>query len=172
MGGPSGAQAGRGAAPGAPGGMPGAPGAAPQGGRGGGGGGAQFGPDGFPVVTLLPGNIPPALGTPNNQVQAAAARAAQAGSGPVQVTGEHLFQDDWLNACKGKSNNVVNGTSSKTHCDFDYAGTMMEQMLLGLVAHRAGKKLEYDPATGRVTNMAEANDWLKRQYRAGWTLNG
>ena len=172
MGGPAGAQAGRGAAPGGPGGMPGAPGGAPQGGRGGGGGDAQFGPDGFPVVTLLPGNIPPALGTPNNQVQAAAARAAQAGSGPVQVTGEHLFQDDWLNACKGKSNNVVNGTSSKTHCDFDYAGTMMEQMLLGLVAHRAGKKLEYDPATGRVTNMAEANDWLKRQYRAGWTLNG
>jgi len=173
MGGPAGAQAGRGAAPGGPGGMPGAPGGFPQGGRGGGGGGgAQFGPDGFPVVTLLPGNIPPALGTPNNQVQAAAARAAQAGSGPVQVTGEHLFQDDWLNACKGKSNNVVNGTSSKTHCDFDYAGTMMEQMLLGLVAHRAGKKLEYDPATGRVTNMAEANDWLKRQYRAGWTLNG
>ena len=29
---------------------------------------------------------------------------------------------------------------------------MIEQMLLGLVAHRAGKRLEYDPATGRVTN--------------------
>ena len=49
---------------------------------------------------------------------------------------------------------------------------MIEQMLLGLVAHRAGKKLEYDPATGLVTNMPEANDWLKRTYRSGWTLNG
>ena len=38
----------------------------------------------------------------------------------------------------------MHGTSSKTHCDFDYSGTMIEQMLLGLVAHRAGKKLEYD----------------------------
>ncbi len=57
---------------------------------------------------------------------------------------------------------MVHGTSSKTHCDFDYSGSMIEQMLLGLVAHRAGKRLEYDPATGRVTNMAEANDWLKR----------
>ena len=64
-----------------------------------------------------------------------------------------VFQTEWIEACKGKSNNVVHGTSSKTHCDFDYAGTMMEQMLLGLVAHRAGKRLEYDPATGRVTNM-------------------
>ena len=45
-------------------------------------------------------------------------------------------------------------------------------MLLGLVAHRAGKKLEYDPATGRVTNMNEANDYLKRTYRPNWTLNG
>jgi hypothetical protein len=134
--------------------------------------GSQFGPDGFPIVSLSPGGIPPNLASPNTAATAAAARIAQAAGGPVQVTGEHLFQDDWLNACKGKSNNVVNGTSGKTHCDFDYAGTMMEQMLLGLVAHRAGKKLEYDPATGRVTNMAEANDWLKRQYRAGWTLNG
>jgi hypothetical protein len=49
---------------------------------------------------------------------------------------------------------------------------MIEQMLLGLVAHRAGKRLDYDPATGRITNMSEANDWLKRTYRSGWTLNG
>ncbi len=69
-----------------------------------------------------------------------------------------LFQLEWIDACKGKNNNVVHGTSSKTHCDFDYSGTMIEQMLLGLVAHRAGKKLEYDPATGRVTNAPEAND--------------
>ena len=49
---------------------------------------------------------------------------------------------------------------------------MMEQMLLGLVAHRVGKKITYDPATGRVTNVSEANDYLKRTYRSGWTLNG
>jgi hypothetical protein len=92
-------------------------------------------------------------------------------TGPAPV-GDSLFQQEWIDACKGKSNNVVHGTSSKTHCDFDYSGTMMEQMLLGLVAHRAGKKLAYDPATGRVTNAQEANDDLKRQYRSGWTLNG
>jgi hypothetical protein len=79
---------------------------------------------------------------------------------------------EWIDACKGKNNGVTHGTSSKTHCDFDYSGTMMEQMLLGLVGHRAGKRLEYDGATGRVTNDTAANDWLKRSYRAGWTLNG
>jgi hypothetical protein len=49
---------------------------------------------------------------------------------------------------------------------------MIEQMLLGLVAHRAGKRLEYDAATGRVTNVSEANEYLKRKYRPNWTLNG
>ena len=49
---------------------------------------------------------------------------------------------------------------------------MLEQMLLGLVAHRAGKKLTYDPATGQVSNSPEATQWLKRKYRDNWTLNG
>jgi len=83
-----------------------------------------------------------------------------------------IFQHEWIKACKGEYSNVKHGTSAKTHCDFDYSGTMIEQMLLGLVAHRAGKRLEYDPVAGRVTNMNEANDYLKREYRANWTLNG
>jgi len=43
---------------------------------------------------------------------------------------------------------------------------------LGLVAHRAGQKLQYDPAAGRVTNAREANEFLGRKYRPGWTLSG
>jgi predicted dehydrogenase len=131
---------------------------------------AEPGPNGFPVVQLMEGGIPAGLGLPNDTVKTILA-AEQSGGGAPRAGGD-AFQKDWIDACKGKSNNVVHGTSSKTHCDFDYAGTMMEQMLLGLVAHRAGKKLEYDPATGRVTNVPEANDYLKRQYRANWTLNG
>jgi hypothetical protein len=74
-----------------------------------------------------------------------------------------LFMEEWISACKG---------NLKTSCDFDYAGTMMEQMILGLVAHRAGKKLLYDPVAGRVTNAAEANEFLRQRFRPGWTLNG
>ena len=113
------------------------------------------GPDGFPIVRLLPGDIPPAIGTPSTF------------TGPVKPAsgGGTIFQQEWLDACKGKNNR-------KTHCDFDYAGTMMETMLLGLVAHRAGKRIEYDPVAGRVTNAPEVNAWLTREYRPGWTLNG
>ena len=116
----------------------------------------------------MEGGIPPDLGLPNTNVQSIL--AAGPGAGPSG--GGDVFQAEWLDACKGKSNSVTHGTSSKTHCDFDYSGTMMEQMLLGLVAHRVGKKIAYDPATGRVTNAPEANDYLKRTYRSGWTLNG
>lgn len=130
---------------------------------------AEVGPNGFPAVQLIDGNVPAALGLPNTSVEAilAAEKAGQPLPGRPDI-----FQTDWIEACKGRRNNVVNGTSSKTHCDFDYAGSMMEQMLLGLVAHRARKKLEYDPKTGAVTNMAEANDFLKRSYRPNWKLDG
>jgi len=73
------------------------------------------------------------------------------------------FQEEWINACKG---------NLKTSCDFDYSGKLIEMMLLGLVAYRVGKKLEYDGANGRVTNSPEGNDLLRRQYRKGWTLDG
>ena len=41
-------------------------------------------------------------------------------------------------------------------------------MLLGVVALRAGKKISYDGDNMRVTNVAAANDYLKRDYRKGW----
>jgi len=73
------------------------------------------------------------------------------------------FQKEWVNACKG---------DLKTSCNFDYGGKLTEMMLLGLVAYRVGKKLDYDGKTGRVTNNDEANALLSRKYRKGWTLNG
>jgi hypothetical protein len=48
---------------------------------------------------------------------------------------------------------------------------MIETLMLGLVAHRAGKKITYDSASGRVTNDSSANDYLSKEYRKGWELN-
>lgn len=73
------------------------------------------------------------------------------------------FQQQWINACK---------TDLKTSCDMDYSGTAIEQMLLGLVAYRVGKKIHYQGKTGRVTNNDDANSLLSKQYRDGWPLDG
>jgi hypothetical protein len=45
-------------------------------------------------------------------------------------------------------------------------------MLLGLVALRAGqgRKIFYDGDAMKVTNVPEANQYLKSDYRAGWSL--
>ena len=53
---------------------------------------------------------------------------------------------------------------------FDYAARLTETMLLGIVALRAGTKIHYDGAKMRITNNAAANDFLKREYRRGWSL--
>lgn len=124
--------------------------------------------NGFPEVQFLEGNVPAALGLPNTAIQA----IEEARKSGAPLRSPDPFQIEWINACKGLNDNLKFGTSSKTNCDFDYSGTMLEQMLLGLVAHQAGKRLQYDPAGGRVTNAPEANDYLKRKYRANWTLNG
>ena len=72
------------------------------------------------------------------------------------------FVGQWINACKG---------DLKTSCDFDYAGKMIETLMLGLAAHKAGKVLNYDSATGKVTNYSDVNENLKKEYRKGWVLN-
>jgi hypothetical protein len=66
---------------------------------------------------------------------------------------------NWVNTAKGKG---------QASCPFEYAARLTEVMLLGVVALRAGKKIKYDGANMRVTNVAVANDFLKREYRQGW----
>lgn len=73
------------------------------------------------------------------------------------------FQGEWLNACRG---------SLKTSCDFEYSGNMIEQMMLGLVAYRVGRKISYDGVAGQVTDCPEAGALLRRTYRKGWPLDG
>ena len=48
--------------------------------------------------------------------------------------------------------------------------TLVEHNLLGTVAFRAGKKLEWDPENLKATNCPEADRSIQRPYREGWTL--
>jgi len=66
---------------------------------------------------------------------------------------------NWVDAAKGKV---------QASCPFEYAARLTEVMLLGIVALRAGKKIHYDGANMRITNVPQANDYLRREYRQGW----
>jgi hypothetical protein len=69
---------------------------------------------------------------------------------------------EWLLACAGEK--PLDYPKSR----FAYAGPFSEVVLLGNVATRVGRRLEYDGENQRVTNVPEANAFLTKEYRAGW----
>jgi predicted dehydrogenase len=68
---------------------------------------------------------------------------------------------EWIQACK---------TGQPTTCNFDYSGPLTETALLGNVAYRLGRKLQWDAAQLKATNCPEADQYLQHHYRAGWSL--
>jgi hypothetical protein len=67
----------------------------------------------------------------------------------------------WINA-------FMNNT--QTPGSFILAGPVTETINLGAVALRAGKRIEYDTSGMKITNAADANKYLTREYRKGWEL--
>ena len=75
---------------------------------------------------------------------------------------------EWLNACKG-------GPAARSN--FDWAGPLTEVVLMGNVAlkmekqlYEKGLKLHIDGPNMKVTNLPEANRYIRDEYREGWTL--
>lgn len=61
----------------------------------------------------------------------------------------------------------------KTQANFDYAGPLTEAVLLGSVASRFPKAtLEWDAKKLTFTNVKEANQYVRREYRKGWKVKG
>ena len=52
--------------------------------------------------------------------------------------------------------------------NFGYAGPLTETVVLGCVAMRAGKRIEWDGPKMKITNDEKANAFLKREYRQPW----
>jgi hypothetical protein len=66
---------------------------------------------------------------------------------------------------------VMGGGKTKCSANFDYAGPLTEAVLMGNVAaHFPGETLAFDGRTLTFPKRADANAWLTRTYRKGWTL--
>ena len=68
---------------------------------------------------------------------------------------------EWIGACKG---------GPKALSSFDYSGPFTEIVLLGNLAVRLGKKIEWDAKAMKATNAPEADELIRRKYRKGWSL--
>jgi hypothetical protein len=101
----------------------------------------------------------------------------------IQKMPESGHQFSWTRACKA-------GFGSKEHKEltssFDYSGPLTETVLMGNLAIRSynvrvarkqggyefpgRKKLLWDGKNMKITNFEEGNQFVKRQYRDGWSL--
>ena len=75
---------------------------------------------------------------------------------------------EWIEACKG---------GEPAGSNFDHAGPLAEAVLLGNVPLRpelkeklTRTKLLWDSANLKITNVPEANEFLRCEYRSGWSL--
>ena len=76
-----------------------------------------------------------------------------------RVNGSHEM--DWVRACK---------TGQPAGSDFSYSGPLTETCLLGNIAKRVDTLIEWDAANMKVTNLTEANRYVRTEYRPGWSL--
>lgn len=95
-------------------------------------------------------------------------RAKEYGEPPKKLPRSPGHYREWIEACKG---------GKPPGSNFDWAGPLAETVLLGNVALRlqlreelTRRKLLWDSPGMKVTNLAAANDFLRRTYREGWSL--
>jgi predicted dehydrogenase len=68
---------------------------------------------------------------------------------------------EWINACKG---------GPPANCNFEFGSLLTEVALLGNLAVRMERELYWSPEDLRITNDAEANQFINPPYRSGWSL--
>jgi predicted dehydrogenase len=81
---------------------------------------------------------------------------AQAGKALPKSPGHHR---EWLAACRGEGRGLSH---------FGHAGPFTECMLLGNLAVRLGKPIEWDSAAMRVKDNPQAEALIRRDYREGF----
>jgi len=92
----------------------------------------------------------------------------------ARVPEGHYIQ--WVNAC------IAGYEKGTTSSPFAYAGPFTESILIGNLAIRSylmknkdeypgRKKLLWDGTNMKITNFDDANSFVKRDYRAGWSLS-
>ena len=91
------------------------------------------------------------------------------GKPPQKLERSPGHHQEWINACKG-------GKPAGSNFP-DHAGTLAQVVLLGNLCLRpmikekmTRMKLHWDGEAMKVTNLPEANQYLHREYREGWSL--
>ncbi len=70
---------------------------------------------------------------------------------------------EWIEACQGSDVQPIS--------NFEYAAPFAEFLTVGSLSTRfPGETIEFDPASGEITNHPKAAQFLRYDYREGWTI--
>jgi len=72
-------------------------------------------------------------------------------------------RQEWIDACK---KNDPKGALA----GFDYSGPFTEALLVGNLAVRLGKRIEWDSKSMKTANAPEADALINKRYREGWAV--
>jgi len=92
---------------------------------------------------------------------------------PEENYKEYQAPEPFIPRCKGGHfREFVDGIEGKLTpmSNFDYAGKLTETVLLGVVALRAGAKIEWDAAAMKAKGNPSADAFIRRDYRKGFEL--
>ena len=92
------------------------------------------------------------------------AKRKEIGDPPKMLERSPGHYKEWIAACKGEQ------AMSFARSNFAYAGPFTESILLGNIALRVGQRLEWDGEKMEFTNLPEANQFVSKEYRAGWKV--
>jgi predicted dehydrogenase len=70
---------------------------------------------------------------------------------------------EWIKACKDRR-------PEDARAGFDYSGPFTEALLVGNLALRLQKRIEWDPAAMRASNAPEADPLIRKRYRDGFGI--
>ena len=73
------------------------------------------------------------------------------------------MKNEWVEAIKA-------GKPEIAYSNFDIASLLTEAFLLGNVAIKTGKRIDWDGPGLKVTNVPEANRLIQTEYRRGWEV--
>jgi hypothetical protein len=81
---------------------------------------------------------------------------------PLTVAASPGHYREWVDACRG---------GPMPFSNFEYAAPFAEFLSVGSLSTRfPGETIDFDPATGEITNHPRAAELLQYRYRDGWSL--
>ncbi len=79
--------------------------------------------------------------------------------------------EEWIRAVRGENLALPQFAKwGRTNSPFAYGALLSELGMLGNIAYRTGKRIEWDPVRLRARNVPEADRLIHHEYRPGWKL--